>query len=194
VLSGDGDAIADAGESSGTERDGTHGAAVYRSDGVGTATRLIDVLRGALAGTEITAGSKEISAMVEQMYRFQETALASSSELHAAAIADQGPGPLGGASSATEIPTQDQVRSIKSQQTSLSREREKAIQGMQSRQDAAAGDRPDQQDGRVANAGGMRDAGPSTTIMFGLSTSFCEAGKQVAEALTLNRRQRSPSG
>ena len=31
--------------------------------------------------------------------------------------------------------------------------------------------------------------GPSTTIQFGPSTSFCEAGKQVAERLTLNHRQ-----
>jgi hypothetical protein len=137
VLSGEIDPIADVTESGSGERNGPHSAAVYRPDGVGKATRLIDVLRNALTGTEITAGSKEISAMVEQMYRFQETALASEEDLRAAVILDDEPSPLGGTVSGTGMPGQDQLRSIKSQQMSLSREREKAIQGMQSRSGAA---------------------------------------------------------
>jgi hypothetical protein len=199
VLSGDSEPIADATESGSTERDGSQNAALYRPDGVGTATRLIDVLRNALTGTEITAGSKEMSAMVEQMYRFQETALASEEDLRAAVILDNGPSPLGGTLSGTAMPGQDQLRSIKSQQISLSHEREKAIQGMQSRPGAAAAvggatahggsDGLDERNGRVANADRMEGTGPSASIMFGPSTSFREVGRQVAESLTLNRRQ-----
>ncbi|KAF9774784.1 hypothetical protein IL306_007182 [Fusarium sp. DS 682] len=132
VLSGESDPIADATGSHSTERDGSQNAAVYRPDGIGTAARLIDVLRNAITRTEITAESKEISAMVEQMYQFQETALASEEDLNAAIILNDGLSPLRGTVSSTGIPGQEQLRAIKSQQISLSREREKAIQGMPS--------------------------------------------------------------
>jgi hypothetical protein len=68
VLSGKSDPIADATGSHSTDRNGEHNAAGYRPDGIGTATRLIDVLRNAIIRTVITAASKELSAIVEQMY------------------------------------------------------------------------------------------------------------------------------
>ena len=39
----------------------------YRSDNIGNAIRLIDVFRNAIGIRQITAGSKEISAMVEKL-------------------------------------------------------------------------------------------------------------------------------
>lgn len=68
VLSGKSDPIADVTGSHSTDRNGEHNAAGYRPDGIGTATRLIDVLRNAITRTVITAASKELSAIVEQMY------------------------------------------------------------------------------------------------------------------------------
>jgi hypothetical protein len=199
VLSGESDPIADATGSHSTERDGSQNAAVYRPDGIGTATRLIDVLRNAITRTGITAGSKEISAMVEQMFQFQETALTSEEDLNTAIILNDGLSPLRGTVSSTGTPEQEQLRAIKSQQISLSREREKAIQGMQSwpgatiaidRATARGGSEGlEQQNGQAATADWMEDTGPSTSIMFGLPTSFCEVGRQVAKSLTLNRRQ-----
>ncbi|KAJ2899375.1 hypothetical protein MKZ38_003082 [Zalerion maritima] len=87
----------------------------YRSDSIGSAMRLIDVLRSAISGKEITAGSKEISTMLGRLYQFQVSALSSEDELRATIVAEQGrdtvaiPGEPG---SASEIPGQEQVRSI----------------------------------------------------------------------------------
>ena len=151
---------------------------------------------------EITAGSKEISSMVEQMYRFQATALNSTDDLRATVIPDHDAHILGGSISRAEIPRQEQLRSIKSQQNGLSREREKMIQGLQNQLGGTAAadgvaahsgsDRPGQQDDPTTHAdqrGPSRDTGPSTGVMFGPSTSFCETGRQVAESFTLNQRQ-----
>ncbi|RKL16708.1 hypothetical protein BFJ70_g14917 [Fusarium oxysporum] len=184
VLSGKSDPIADATGSHSTDRNGEHNAAVYRPDGIGTATRLIDVLRNAITRTVITAASKELSAIVEQMYQFQETALASEEDLNAAIILNDGLSPPQGTVSSTGTPRQEQLRAIKSQQISLSRDREKAFQGMQSWPGAtipidratARGESEDleQQNGQAATADRMEDTDPSTSIMFGLFTSFCE--------------------
>ncbi|EJT68997.1 hypothetical protein GGTG_13394 [Gaeumannomyces tritici R3-111a-1] len=205
ALSGELEPAADAAESGSAERADAQSMA-YRSDNVGTATRLIDVLRSAISAKEITAGSREISAMVEQMYRFQAAALGSAEDLHTAVLPETGirtASILGGTFSGAETPGQEQLRSIKAQQAGLSREREKAIQGIQSGPGDGVAvhggtaqnrfDGPVHQDDPFAvvdcafQLGGTE---PSTRIRFGPSTSFCEVGRQVAESLTLNRRQR----
>jgi hypothetical protein len=135
ALSGELEPVIDAAESGSAERDHAQSAA-YQSGTVGTATRLIDVMRNAISANEITAGSKEIFAMVEQMYRFQAAALESGDDLYSTVFPEaeaRTVGILGGAISGAETPGQEQLRSIKAQQAGLSREREKAIQGMQSR-------------------------------------------------------------
>jgi hypothetical protein len=201
ALSGEGDPTADAVGSGSTEGHDAQGVE-HRPGGVGLATRLIDVLRNAMTRKEITAGSKEISSMVGQMYRFQATALDSTDDLRATVIPDHDAHILGGSISRAEIPRQEQLRSIKSQQNGLSREREKMIQGLQNQLGGTAAadgvaahsgsDRPGQQDDPTTHAdqrGPSRDTGPSTGVMFGPSTSFCETGRQVAESFTLNQRQ-----
>jgi ATP-dependent DNA helicase PIF1 len=199
VLSGESDPIADVTGSHSTDRNGSHNVAVYRPDGIGAATRLIDVLRNAITRTVITVASKELSAIVEQMYQFQETALASEEDLNAAIILNDGLSPPQGTVSSTGTPRQEQLRAIKSQQISLSRDREKAFQGMQSwpgatmpidRATARGGSEGlEQQNGQAATADWMEDTNPSTSIMFDLFTSFCEVRRQVAKSLTPNRRQ-----
>ncbi|CVL09411.1 uncharacterized protein FMAN_15545 [Fusarium mangiferae] len=151
---------------------------------------------------EITAGSKEISSMVEQMYRFQTTALDSTDDLNATVIPDHDAHILGGSILRAEIPRQEQLRSIQSQQNSLFYEREKMIQGLQNQLGGTAAadgvaahsgsDSPGQQDDPTTHAdqrGPSRDTGPPMGVMFGPSTSFCETGRQVAESFTLNQRQ-----
>ncbi|KAM6514317.1 hypothetical protein FALCPG4_015467 [Fusarium falciforme] len=178
ALSGELEPVTDAAESGSAERDHAQSAA-YQPGTVGTATRLIDVMRNAISAKEITAGSKEISAMVEQMYRFQAAALESGDDLYSAVFPE--------AISGAETPGQEQLRSIKAQQAGLSREREKAIQGMQSGSNGRS-----REDGSTVEGDctwPSRDAEPSTRIRFGPSTSFCEVGRLVADSLTLNRRQ-----
>ncbi|KAL5600785.1 hypothetical protein FOVSG1_006815 [Fusarium oxysporum f. sp. vasinfectum] len=91
--------------------------------------------------------------MVEQMYQFQETALASEEDLNAAIILNDDLSPPQGTVS---------TRGVR---------------------------RLGQQNGQAATSDWMEDTNPSTSIMFGLFTSFCEVRRQVAKSLTLNRRQ-----
>ncbi|KAH7304602.1 hypothetical protein B0I35DRAFT_414433 [Stachybotrys elegans] len=62
---------------------------IYRCDNIGEATRLIDVLRSASGSNQITAGSKELSAMTQQLCKFQHAALGSTAELHARIVPEQ---------------------------------------------------------------------------------------------------------
>ncbi|KAF5696631.1 ATP-dependent DNA helicase PIF1 [Fusarium mundagurra] len=179
----------------------------YRSDRVGTATRLLDVLRQAIARKEITAGSKEISTMAQQLSQFQQLALCSTDELHGTIVPERGPRTLSRAERSSSSPEadvlwQEHVRSIKSQQMSASREKEKMIQGIQSQPDSNTADR-ESAVYNVLNGFGDHEVrltatnpealgrcvGPSTTIQFGPSTSFSEAGRQLSKSFTLNRKQ-----
>ncbi|KAF5252652.1 hypothetical protein FOXYS1_14623 [Fusarium oxysporum] len=78
--------------------------------------------------------------MVEQMYQFQETALASEEDLNAAIILNDDLSPPQGTVSTT-------ARGVR---------------------------RLGQQNGQAATSDWMEDTHPSTSIMFGLFTSFCE--------------------
>lgn len=193
ALSGESNPTVDAAESGTTEKDEAY-IGGYRSDNIGSAIRLIDVLRRAVASKEITAGSKEICTIIRQLYRFEVAALSSTDELHATMISDYGTSVSGRSILGTNLPPQEQLRSIKSQQTSLSREKEKMIQGIQSQSDryetvhdaavynvlSGFGE----QDIRLATADSgisSHNPGPSTSIQFGTSTSFLEAGRQLAE-------------
>lgn len=136
VLSGETDPMADAVESGITEGEEAAGT-VYQSDNIGNAIRLIDVLRDAVGSGQITAGSKEISTItiVQQLCRFQLGALCSTDDLRATVIQERGPRILSLPGGPAEIPREEQVKSIKSQQISMSKEREKMIQGVQSQAD-----------------------------------------------------------
>ncbi|XP_044716012.1 PIF1 protein [Hirsutella rhossiliensis] len=130
--SGDGDSTVAHVEEGETGEAGAEFAATYRSNNIGDATRLIDVVRGAVGTNQVTAKSPELMAMMRQLCRFQQSALCSTAELEAIAIPEQGlrcismPGRV---FSGAALPPQDQVKAIKSQQISASRERERMIQG-----------------------------------------------------------------
>ncbi|KAI8676065.1 ATP-dependent DNA helicase [Fusarium keratoplasticum] len=132
--SGEEDHVAGETGSGGAVEGDDEAQSAYRSDDIGDATRLIDVVRNAAGANQITGDSKELSAMMQQLCRFQHAALGSTSELRARiAVESEGrmvtwpAGPFTGA----EVPAQRLLKSIKSQQTSASRETEKTIQGIQ---------------------------------------------------------------
>ncbi|OAQ58651.1 ATP-dependent DNA helicase PIF1 [Pochonia chlamydosporia 170] len=181
---------------------------VYRSDSVGDATRLIDVVRMAAGVSQITAGSKEIMAWMQQLCRFQQSSLCSSDELRARVIDERGVRRIelsGRPFSRAEIPAQKELRAIKSQQTAASRERERMIQGIQhvaDNRDRATTNRSaaiedvlngfGEQDIRVTAAhpkGRSLDSSPQAKVRLGPSTSFLQAGRRLVELFTLNRRQ-----
>ncbi|OWT42276.1 PIF1 protein [Pochonia chlamydosporia 170] len=177
----------------------------YRSDNIGNAVRLIDVFRNAVGSGQITTGSKEISTMVQELCRFQVASLCSTDDLRATVVIERGPRTLGlrgHPSSGAEIPRQEQVRSIKSQQISASKERERMIQGVQSlgsnnttghsraAYSVLHGFGEDDISITAADSETVAGAtGPSTSIGFGPATSFLEAGRQLAVSFTLNQRQ-----
>jgi len=133
AMSGEIDSTREAIES-GVADDGEDSRGTYRSDDIGNATRLVDVLRSTIGNQQITAGSKEILAMVQKLNRFETTALCSTDELRAMRISEGGERKLnvpGQPFSGAEIPRQEDLKHIKSQQKSLSKEREEMIQGIQ---------------------------------------------------------------
>ncbi|KAM4062960.1 ATP-dependent DNA helicase PIF1 [Hirsutella rhossiliensis] len=123
--SGDGDSTVAHVEEGETGEAGAEFAATYRSNNIGDATRLIDVVRGAVGTNQVTAKSPELMAMMRQLCRFQQSALCSTAELEAIAIPEQGlrcismPGRV---FSGAALPPQDQVKAIKSQQIIAVRE------------------------------------------------------------------------
>ena len=174
-------------EAGGVEGEGEQDSrALYRADAIGTTLRLIDVLRSTVGSGQVTAGSKEIFSMVQELCQFHAAA-SDAAEGPAAAIAAEGetclpdllesPVPLG-----YILPGQELVNSIRSQQKSASREKERMIQGIQSGPD-----------GHTVSEGGGHDRegdeGPATSVQFGPSTSFLTAGRELAVSFKLNHRQ-----
>ncbi|KJZ68887.1 hypothetical protein HIM_11720 [Hirsutella minnesotensis 3608] len=203
--SGDGGPTVAHVEERGTDEAGADEAARYQSNGIGDATRLIDVVRGALSTNQVTAKSPELMAMMQKLYRFQQSALSSPAELEATVVPERGERRIsmtGREFSGAALPTQDQVKAIKSQQTSASKERENAIQGIQSTpavwesdrraalRSAMTGFGEDDIEMTTADSGesaGGTDVGMQ--VQLGPSTSFLAAGKELARRLTLNKRQ-----
>ncbi|KAM4062523.1 ATP-dependent DNA helicase PIF1 [Hirsutella rhossiliensis] len=204
---GDGDpgGALGAGEEGG-QHPGDHDAAsAYQSDNVGNATRLIDVVRSAAGASQITAGSRELSGMIQQLCRFQQSALVSTAELQAAIVRERDGRHIdmpGQVFSGAAVPPQDQVKAIKSQQTCASRERVKMIQGIQSMAPAHGTDRgaaersvltgfgeEDVQMTRAEAEETAGNAGAGMEVRLGPSTSFLEAGKGLTTRLTLNKKQ-----
>jgi hypothetical protein len=188
----------------GDEESGTPGR-LFRSDDIGNTARLIDVFRNTMDGSQITAGSKEISAMLLRFYQFQRAALISLGDLRDTIVSEQGIRLLSNPRERTlgaEIPKQDKLRAIKSQQTKASQERERMIQGIQN---LGANSTTEHSAAvySVLNGFGEQDihitatdseipeqsTGPSMSIQVGPSTLFFDVGMQLAESLTLNRRQ-----
>ncbi|XP_044723728.1 PIF1-like helicase domain-containing protein [Hirsutella rhossiliensis] len=173
--SGDGDPTVAHVEEGGAGEAGAESAATYQPNSIGDATRLIDVVRGAVGANQVTAKSPELMAMIQQLWRVF---------------------------SGAALPPQDQVKAIKSQQVSASKERERMIQGIQSTPAAWESDRraalrrvmtgfgEDEVEMTMADSDETAiDAGAGMDVQFGPSTSFLAAGKVLATRLTLNKRQ-----
>ncbi|RKK60746.1 hypothetical protein BFJ69_g17203 [Fusarium oxysporum] len=205
ATSGDGDPTAAHVEEGGTDEAGAESAATYQSNSIGDATRLIDVVRGAVGTNQVTAQSPELMAMMQQLCRFQQSALCSTAELKATVISERGVRRIsmpGRVFSGAALPPQDQVKAIKSQQMSASKERERMIQGIQSTPAVWESDRHaalqsvmtgfGEDDIEMTTADSDETAGDADAGMhveFGPSTSFFAAGKELVPSLTLNKRQ-----
>ncbi|KAM4066647.1 hypothetical protein HRG_009867 [Hirsutella rhossiliensis] len=63
---------------------GAESTVTYQSISIGNATRLIDVVRGAVDSNQMAAKSPELMAMMQQLCRFQQSVLRSTAELEAA--------------------------------------------------------------------------------------------------------------
>ncbi|KAM4056438.1 ATP-dependent DNA helicase PIF1 [Hirsutella rhossiliensis] len=176
----------------------------YQSDNVGNATRLIDVVRSATGANQITAGSRELSGMMQQLSRFQQSALASTAELRATVVTERGGGHInmpGQVFSGAAVPPQDQVKAIKSQQTCASREGEDdpghtkhgpgpRYRSRRSGRSVLAGfGEEDVQVTRVETEERAGNAEAGMEVRLGPSTSFHEAGKDLTRRLTLNKKQ-----
>ncbi|XP_044715266.1 PIF1 protein [Hirsutella rhossiliensis] len=181
--SGDGDSTVAHVEEGETGEAGAEFAATYRSNNIGDATRLIDVVRGAVGTNQVTAKSPELMAMMRQLCRFQQSALCSTAELEAIAIPEQGlrcismPGRV---FSGAALPPQDQVKAIKSQQITIAELR------------CGGDDRLREDDVEMTTADSdetASDAEAGMRVQFGPSTSFFAAGKELSTRLTLNKRQ-----
>ncbi|KJZ69983.1 hypothetical protein HIM_10628 [Hirsutella minnesotensis 3608] len=145
---------------------------------------------------------------MKELCRFQQSALLSTAELQATRMTEgQGrhisvPGLM---CSGASVPPQAQVRAIKSQQKSASRERVNKIQGIQSTTASHGADRAaaalsvltgfgkedvhiTPADATAMEARGGADA--SMEVCFGPPTSFVHVGKDLAARLTLNKKQR----
>ncbi|XP_044717895.1 ATP-dependent DNA helicase [Hirsutella rhossiliensis] len=184
---------------------GDRDATAVHPDEDGTGRRVSSLDRSSIGANQITAGSPELTAMMQELSRFQQLALSSSSEFQAAILSERGPRRInipGRAFSGARIPPQSQVRAIKSQQTCASREREKMIRGIQSVPTAAVTDRRAAVRSVLTGFGDddiqmtaadleetVEEASAGMEIRLGTSTSFIEAGKALVARFTLNKKQ-----
>ncbi|KAH7111904.1 hypothetical protein B0J13DRAFT_659453 [Dactylonectria estremocensis] len=203
--SGDGDPTGAHVEEAGAGQEDEEAASAYQSGNVGKATRLIDVVRSAIGANQITAGSRELTAMMQQLCRFQQSALCSTAELQATITPERGERRInmpGRIFSGAAVPPQDQVKAIKSQQICASKERVKMIQGIQNMAVAHGTDRSAAARSVLTGFGDgdiqmtvadledmVDDAEPRVEVQFGPSTSFLEAGKGLVAGLTLTPKR-----
>ncbi|XP_044717363.1 AAA domain-containing protein [Hirsutella rhossiliensis] len=89
--SGDGDPTAVRPDEDGTGEVGVEPGSGYQADSAGSTNRLIDVVRSSIGPNQITAGSPELTAMMQELSRFQQSALSSSSEVQATILPERGP-------------------------------------------------------------------------------------------------------
>ncbi|KAK4074905.1 hypothetical protein Purlil1_12836 [Purpureocillium lilacinum] len=203
-----------ASSSGGGEHTGTHaeeaGAGhaaeeTFQSSDAGVATRLIDVVRSAAGANQITAGSPELTEMMQRLCRFQQSALDPTAELESTLSSEPRERRIytpGRAFSGAVVPPQDQVKAIKSQQKCASKERVSMIQGIQGMAAAYRTERSAAAQGVLTGFGDGDDplaetvsedtvggAVPSVEVQIGPSTSFHEIGKDIVARLTLNHKQ-----
>lgn len=170
------------------------GKAAFRSDEIGDAGRLIDLVQSASSAGQITAGSKELADVMQRLSHFQQSALCSQDELRASRLAEGGKRRVGEGLAHLEgvdIPSQAQVRGIKSQQKSASKEVESLVQGTQRRSrkveecPTASWQRQDVV-GLVEEVETIQcpTVGPAVNLEWRVSDSFYAEGERISEAFT----------
>ncbi|KAJ6437985.1 hypothetical protein O9K51_09407 [Purpureocillium lavendulum] len=178
---------------------------MYQADNVGISTRLIDVVRSAAGANQITAGSRELTGLMQHLCRFQQSALPPAADIQSTLTTEPRERRIdmpGRVFYGAVVPPQDQLKAIKSQQVGASKERVKMIQGIQGMAAAHGTDRSAAARSILAGFGDgdipMTEADleetassgvPSVEVQFGPSTSFLAVGKDIVARLTLNKKQ-----
>ncbi|KAI5455815.1 hypothetical protein BGZ63DRAFT_429675 [Mariannaea sp. PMI_226] len=106
----------------------------YRADNIGDATRLMDVVRGAIGVNQATAGSAELLGMLQELSRFQQESLRSVADLCESRLTEQASRKVnlsGHIYSGFELPDQKQLRAIVIQQNAAARDIQSTIKGFQ---------------------------------------------------------------
>ncbi|KJK73762.1 hypothetical protein H634G_10967 [Metarhizium anisopliae BRIP 53293] len=174
ATSSDGDFTAVHPEEDGAGQAGEYHGSVYQADRTGNTMRLVDVVRSAIGVNQITTGSPEITAMMQELSRFQQSPLTKTDKHIGAGI------------------LRSHHTTAESQQICASREKEKMIQGIQSAavrgELMGIGEDDIQMTGTDFEQTAV-EACKGMQIRFGASTSFLEAGKTLVTRLTLNKRQ-----
>jgi len=85
-----------------------------------------------MGANQITTGSNEVMLIVQKLCKFGQVALGSPEDLLATAVREPATRTIKTFGRAdADVPRQDKVKSIKSQQSGASRARERMIQGVQ---------------------------------------------------------------
>lgn len=184
------------------------GSGVFQADNITQVERLIDILQVARADHQVTAGSVELSGMLQQLQMFREAPELSVEVLPEAIVPVLLTPPSTGEPAPAPAPGQRQVRTIKSQQASASREIEQRIQGIQQLgateaavnvagrttavADALIGFGEQALDATAAEldaAARLLPAAPTASVEIGALATFFHTGKQLAAEFKLNRYQ-----
>ncbi|KAJ3455084.1 hypothetical protein MRS44_013684 [Fusarium solani] len=173
----------------------------YRPDQVGQLGRLIETVRGATAPNQVTAGSEHLLQMLDQLREAQADITDFADDVETVASAENPEQYQPTMVARSELPTQRQLRGIKSKQDQADKEIVKRIQGsdgVQITQNTAA-DAGASLNHTFAGAGEdiiemsetdtQNTQRPSARVAFGPSTTFLHAGREIARRFTLNERQ-----
>ncbi|KAM4055575.1 PIF1-like helicase [Hirsutella rhossiliensis] len=160
---------------------GDRDATAVHPDEDGTGRRVSSLDRSSIGANQITAGSPELTAMMQELSRFQQLALSSSSEFQAAILSERGPRRInipGGHSPEPEY------RRRVSVPTAAVTDRRAAVRSVLT----GFGD-DDIQMTAADLEETVEEASAGMEIRLGTSTSFIEAGKALVARFTLNKKQ-----
>lgn len=182
-------------------QDPTGPVKAYRPDKVGQLGRLIETVRGATAPNQVTAGSEHLLQMLDQLREAQADIPDFADDVETVASAENPAQYQPTMVAKSELPTQRQLRGIKSKQDQADKEIVKRIQGTdgaQITQITAAGAEASLNH-TFAGAGEdiiemsetdtRNTQRPSARVAFGPPTTFLHAGREIARRFTLNERQ-----
>ncbi|KAM6514217.1 hypothetical protein FALCPG4_015374 [Fusarium falciforme] len=182
-------------------QDPTGPVKAYRPDQLGQLGRLIETVRGATAPNQVTAGSEHLLQMLDQLREVQADITDFADDVETVASAENPEQCQPTMVARSELPTQRQLRGIKSKQDQADKEIVKRIQGTdgaQITQTTATGAEASLNHTfagagediiEISETDTRNTQRPSARVAFGPSTTFLHAGREITRRFTLNKRQ-----